>query len=710
MIADMLEPGTRIGRYRIVQSLDAGMTWRSFVAAFGEPPAESRVQLKIHNRTLPDELDIVAVERRISALVDHPNLLRCTAGGEVDGYSYVVYDLVDGLTYATLLARLRTRGGSTPPLGVAGWIAHRTLLALAHLHEAKDKDDKPLAPIHGAVNPRHVLLTRKGAVKLGGYGGATLADQSSMPRLIAVSDTAYVAPELVRGDPFDQRADLFSVALVLYEAISGRAASGRPGHQLIDLVRAAKLPPLAELRPNVGDLSPIVMRALAADPAARPATAKELAQALSDVLMPRWGQDPDRQLVRLIADCEAPAAVKVGAPDAPVLHNVPPTVSEPRSVAPARSVAPPVRSIEPAPIEPRSVAPARSVAPPARGVEPLPAPPGPAVQPTPSAPPRPAVEPATRAEPRSLPKIDLPKIDLPSPPVVEPHRAAPPQPTPLPKIDLPPLELAAPPEPPSLRPVLPPAPPPVAASPAASPRPAAPPRPKPVGPPPDARVQVPSLRDRAEVEDVASRKTVILSTIEPATGELAPQHTQAVPLELLGLAPVAAPSGGEPGPPTVIVDENAPGPIISDDTPIVMEPAPLLDSLPRMRPTSAAGVISDDTPIVMETSLALDAPSQASQLSRPEMPAARAPVIDLPPPPIADDTPIIMETSLALEEEGSESTFTQLKSAERDRLRALAARAMAVQPPAAAVAPGASSVAPTNAIEEHDTIPEPRGK
>jgi hypothetical protein len=328
--------------------------------------------------------------------------------------------------------------------------------------------------------------------------------------------------------------------------------------------------------------------------------------------------------------------------------------------------------------------------------------------------------------------MGLPKIDLPPPPIVEPRLSTAPEGA-LPKIDLlPPLDVGgSAPRPRLVEPavVTPPTPQPLVVAPSSPPE-----RSKPIGPPPEVHARVPSVpfQHSAEAEEAATHKTVILSTDALAAGDLAPQHTQAVALEEIGLAPVpVAEASGAPSPPSVIVDDSAfddvdrKQPIISDDTPIVMEPAPVLDLAPQERPVSASGVISDDTPIVMEPAAILDSPVIAS-LERPQTSAGVVSdhaIIDVPPT-ISDDTPIVMQTSeLVLEGEGAESTFAQIKSSDRDRLRALAARAMAAQSPSPA--PAATTTTPaaaTGDVEEQAALrppespspqadpPPPRGK
>jgi serine/threonine-protein kinase len=472
MIEPRLETGSLFGKFRIVRRVDRGLGWESYEAARGDPPAEMRVLLKVERNDPPEHLDCLAVERRVSTLIEHPNLLHGIEAGEVDGRSYLALELVEGPTYAQVLAKLRERG-ATPPTGLAAWIAHRTLLALAALHDAQDDKGGSLGIVHGAVSPAALVLTAKGALKLGNLGGAAIAGcGDARPRMLAVALFPYLAPEQRLGGTIDLRADLFSVALMLYESIAGHAAGGKRKVQLVGLLLEGKLPTLEE-RSLVGrEVSELVMRGLARDPAARFASARDFATALFGAMASRWGQDPERQLARLVAESEPPDA-RIEPPRIQTQRSdpriVPPRV-EPARLEPRRSE-PRIASL---PIEPRRSEPPRVESRAAPRVEPPRIEPQriePRLEPRRDTAPRP-VDGPPRSEPRIDPpsnetaprraagpsRIDVPHLDLPliepsiEPRPTDPRPAAEPSRVEVPHIDLPLIEPSIEPRPADPRP------------------------------------------------------------------------------------------------------------------------------------------------------------------------------------------------------------------------------------------------------------------
>src|ERR671916_440521 len=140
--------------------------------------------------------------------------------------------------------------------------------ALAHAHER--------GVIHRDVKPQNVIVpddagSRRGAAKLTDFGVAHLAGEDALTRTGDVVGTlAYMAPEQAAGQPVDERADLYALGLVLYEALAGRnpVAAGSPGAPARRI--GTRLPPLASARPDLPpDLCAALDRAVAADPVAR---------------------------------------------------------------------------------------------------------------------------------------------------------------------------------------------------------------------------------------------------------------------------------------------------------------------------------------------------------------------------------------------------------------------------------------------------------
>jgi eukaryotic-like serine/threonine-protein kinase len=205
-------------------------------------------------------------EARAASLLDHPNI--CTVyeiGETADGRLFIAMAFCEG---ESLKAKIE-RG----PLKLHGAvdIAAQVAAGLARAHEK--------GIVHRDVKPANIMVAADGQVKIVDFGIAKLADQSRLTRAGAAIGTAsYMAPELFLGEPVEPRADLWSLGVVLYEMVAGRAPFDDAGNEeLIHAILHGEPAPLASLRPGVPEaLERIVRRALAKQPADRQASGDEL--------------------------------------------------------------------------------------------------------------------------------------------------------------------------------------------------------------------------------------------------------------------------------------------------------------------------------------------------------------------------------------------------------------------------------------------------
>lgn len=220
-------------------------------------------------------------EARTACRLRHPNvaLLHDFALGD-DGRAYIVLEHIEGATLRELLQAL-----GTPPLSLALEIARQTATALQYLHRQRI--------VHRDVSPGNLMLTRDfdggPLVKLIDLGLARSLenDSDSLTRGVFVGKVRYAAPEQFDEGPVDERSDLYSLGVVLYELLTGRCPIA--GHDPKTWMAAHLFrPPLdfAESDPEgqvPEDLRELVLRLLAKNPAARFASAEDLTQALREV-------------------------------------------------------------------------------------------------------------------------------------------------------------------------------------------------------------------------------------------------------------------------------------------------------------------------------------------------------------------------------------------------------------------------------------------
>jgi serine/threonine-protein kinase len=220
-------------------------------------------------------------EARAAASLQHPNVCVVHEIGETDdGRPYIVMALCEG---ETLKEKLRL-GPPAPAEAVE--IAMQIARGLAAAHAR--------GIIHRDVKPGNVMLGTDGTVKLLDFGLAKVADVTITGPGATPGTLAYMSPEQARGDPVDQRTDLWSLGVVLYEMLAGtRPFRGAGDRALFQAILHEEPEPISQKRPEAPEaLRRIVERLLRKDPDARYGRAEEL---LADLAQgPSSGARPTR--------------------------------------------------------------------------------------------------------------------------------------------------------------------------------------------------------------------------------------------------------------------------------------------------------------------------------------------------------------------------------------------------------------------------------
>jgi len=260
------------GRYRIVRRLGIGGMGRVDLAhdeRLGREVAVKRLHLEGGRE---DAVRRLRREARIGAGLSHPALVTVFDVLSEEEDVVVVMEYVEGETLAAALRR--------GPLGPA-----RTLAVLAPVADALDRVHAAGA-VHRDVKPANILLGARGVAKLADLGIASAADGTQITRSGSVLGTpAYVAPEQLDAVPVGPRADVYALAAVAFEALSGRRA--RAGDTPLELVRRAvddPPPDLAALGAGSTAVAAVLKRGLCRDPAGRPASAGALVDELRGAL------------------------------------------------------------------------------------------------------------------------------------------------------------------------------------------------------------------------------------------------------------------------------------------------------------------------------------------------------------------------------------------------------------------------------------------
>ena len=221
-------------------------------------------------------------ESQLAASIDHPNIIPIYAAGDADGQLYLVMRYVDG---ETLGAVLKERGALDSADALAIFAQVAGALDAAHARELVHRDVKPkniLLTGHGELARRHVYLSDFGLTK------RVTSDTSVTTAGQFLGTIRYVAPEQISKAPISHRADIYSLACVIFEALTGQPPFDSNDEAAMLWSHMSQNPPSAsQRRPGLPiAVDDVLRRALAKDPAQRQPTCQELIAELRTALEP----------------------------------------------------------------------------------------------------------------------------------------------------------------------------------------------------------------------------------------------------------------------------------------------------------------------------------------------------------------------------------------------------------------------------------------
>jgi serine/threonine protein kinase len=288
----------QFGKYLLQERLASGRVadiWRAVTTtATGQ---QLPVVIKALRPELTEAAEVVAAfaeEARLSSLLAHPNIATVYEWGRQGRQLYLALEYIEGTNLGALLQAVAEQGVRFPPtLGI--YIVSEALAALDYAHNLKDHFGNPLGLAHRDPSPPNIVISSSGQVKLVDFGLARLATQAGQTRpKILAERQGYLAPEILQGKTADARSDLYTLGVVLYEILSGRSLHDKIKTDLASSAQAlASSQPPSSAYPDIPEeLDRLVIKCLAEDPSARPASAGEMRAGLQDFLK-RWDRQVD---------------------------------------------------------------------------------------------------------------------------------------------------------------------------------------------------------------------------------------------------------------------------------------------------------------------------------------------------------------------------------------------------------------------------------
>lgn len=283
---------SKLGKYHLVAELARGGMGDVHLALIHGPAGFGKLVVVKELRPGFDDAQSLAWfldEARLAARLNHPNIVQTYEVGSVDGRHFLAMEYLEGQNLRSLLLQCeKSEAGRKLPLPMHLRILIDVLAGLHHAHELRDYEGRPLGIVHRDVSPHNVFVTYEGQTKLLDFGIAKANDstQHTTDGVIR-GKVAYMAPEQVRGDKADRRADVFAVGIMLWEALYGRRMwEGLSDLAIIHRLASGEIPQgNPELSETSAELHRICRKALAPDPAQRYATAEELQTELEGVLL-----------------------------------------------------------------------------------------------------------------------------------------------------------------------------------------------------------------------------------------------------------------------------------------------------------------------------------------------------------------------------------------------------------------------------------------
>jgi eukaryotic-like serine/threonine-protein kinase len=280
---------TRLGKYDLIACVGRGDLARVHLARLrGENASKKVLVVKTLAPDLADREDLVKAfleDHRVAAVIEHPQGVAILEVDRVDRTAFVVTEYVDGMPLTAIISA----GERGQPLDVidCARIVASAAEGLHAAHDLKTLSGRSLELVHGNVSPSNVIVPYAGRAKIADFG---------MGKVRPLGKDGYRSPEQLLGKPVDRRSDVFSLGIVLWEALAlRRLFAGETTEATVARIRNADIPPPSAYRPQIPpDLDEVCLWALRMHPTDRYQSAGELEEALERVIG-RFGSPVDTE-------------------------------------------------------------------------------------------------------------------------------------------------------------------------------------------------------------------------------------------------------------------------------------------------------------------------------------------------------------------------------------------------------------------------------
>ncbi|MCG8556804.1 MAG: protein kinase [Proteobacteria bacterium] len=278
--------GRRLGRYQVLTKLASGGMAAVYVGrALGVAGFSRLFAIKVLHPHLAYEkefIDMFKDEARLAARIHHPNVVATLDINDTpDAGFYLVMDYIEGDHLGALLQQA-FRAGNRAPRPVALRILIDALGGLGAAHSLTDEDGKALNLVHRDISPHNIMVGTDGISRLTDFGVAKAEARLGTTREGQLKGKlAYMAPEHASSGFADQRSDLFSMGIILWETLTNRRLFRADNHAAtLNKICIEPIPAPSGIDEALSPMDPVLAKALARAPEERFQTAEEFADAL----------------------------------------------------------------------------------------------------------------------------------------------------------------------------------------------------------------------------------------------------------------------------------------------------------------------------------------------------------------------------------------------------------------------------------------------
>jgi len=203
-------------------------------------------------------------EAKLAAMLFHQNIVQIYDLGSMEGAYFIAMEYIHGKDLRVIGRKAKERNLPLP-LEYAIYVTCRICSGLDYSHNLRDFQGNPLELIHRDISPQNILVTYQGEAKIVDFGIAKAAKKSSDTKEgLIKGKVSYMSPEQAAGKPIDNRSDIFSTGILLYEMVTGKRMFEGADLQVLERVRKADFEPAENIVPDLPrEVSEILNRALA---------------------------------------------------------------------------------------------------------------------------------------------------------------------------------------------------------------------------------------------------------------------------------------------------------------------------------------------------------------------------------------------------------------------------------------------------------------